>query len=121
MNLNESFAVLKVNASMDFTDIRRSYIDLVSVWHPDRFLHNERLRNIATAELKQLNIAYEIIEKYFKINSECASKVSDSVTIVRCVNCGTKNRIPNKAQHGTIVKCGRCRKNPFERNYKNTQ
>lgn len=44
-------------------DLKQAYKDLVQVWHPDRFTHNQRLQDKAETKLKQLNKAYEILER----------------------------------------------------------
>jgi hypothetical protein len=54
---------LTPNASQDHA--REAYRDLVQVWHPDRFVHNERLRSQAEAKLSDINSSYEVLEAYF--------------------------------------------------------
>lgn len=39
-------------------DYRRAYKDLVEVWHPDRFPHNERIQLMANERLKEINEAF---------------------------------------------------------------
>jgi len=51
---------LKAGASPD--EIKQAYRDLVKVWHPDRFGHDERLRLIAQDKLKEINGAYEFLQ-----------------------------------------------------------
>jgi hypothetical protein len=41
--------------------LRQAYHDMVKVWHPDRFAHDERLRHIAQDKLKEINGAYEFL------------------------------------------------------------
>jgi hypothetical protein len=41
--------------------LRQAYHDMVKVWHPDRFEHDERLRQIAQDKLKEINGAYEFL------------------------------------------------------------
>lgn len=43
--------------------MKQAYRDLVSVWHPDRFANNPRLRKKAEEQLKLINIAYQNIRK----------------------------------------------------------
>src|SRR5579859_5071668 len=42
-------------------EVKQAYRDLVRVWHPDRFSHDERLRQIAQDKLKEINGAYEVL------------------------------------------------------------
>src|ERR1051325_1034488 len=48
---------LKPNANLD--SVRHSYRQLVKVWHPDRFAHDQALQALATDKLKKINAAYE--------------------------------------------------------------
>ena len=42
-------------------EAREAYVDMVRVWHPDRFTNNPRLRKKAEEKLKEINIAYSEI------------------------------------------------------------
>lgn len=58
--LEDSYAVLEVDRSAPAAEIRQAYLDLVKVWHPDRFLEDSpRLRRKAEEKLKAINQAYE--------------------------------------------------------------
>ena len=43
-------------------EVKQAYRDLVKVWHPDRFAHDERLRLKAQEHLKEINGAYELLQ-----------------------------------------------------------
>jgi len=59
-NLAECYAVLEVEPSATAAEIREAYLDLVKVWHPDRFQgESPRLRRKAEAKIKAINEAYE--------------------------------------------------------------
>lgn len=58
--LSESYAVLELDPSATAEEIKNAYLDLVKVWHPDRYLkESPRLRRKAEEKLKQINLAYE--------------------------------------------------------------
>ena len=40
-------------------EVRRAYLDLTKVWHPDRFAQEPRLKERAEAQLREINEAYE--------------------------------------------------------------
>jgi len=61
---------LEVNSSPE--QVKQAYRDLVRVWHPDRFSHDERLRLIAQEKLREINGAYEVLKAAF---FECADSV----------------------------------------------
>ncbi|MDB6123316.1 MAG: heat shock protein DnaJ domain protein [Pedosphaera sp.] len=54
---------LEVGSSQE--EVKRAYRDLVRVWHPDRFAHDERLRIVAQDKLKEINGAYETLNAKF--------------------------------------------------------
>ena len=49
-------------------EITQVYKDLVNVWHPDRFVNNQRLQKRAEEKLKEINGAYEYIKSFFSQN-----------------------------------------------------
>ncbi|HEX4647155.1 MAG TPA: J domain-containing protein [Verrucomicrobiae bacterium] len=53
--------VLGLEAPASPQQLKNAYRDLVKVWHPDRFSHDERLRLIAQEKLKEINRAYEFL------------------------------------------------------------
>ncbi len=58
-DLSSSYAVLDLAPGAMAEDIKAAYVDLVKVWHPDRFQHeNDRLRQRAERQLKRINEAY---------------------------------------------------------------
>jgi len=58
-DLNHCYNVLDLAPGAAAEDIKAAYVDLVKVWHPDRFQHeNDRLRQRAERQLKRINEAY---------------------------------------------------------------
>ncbi len=55
------FEILETEPDASIDDIKQAYRDLVNVWHPDRFLHNARLKQKAEEKMKEINKAYNII------------------------------------------------------------
>lgn len=53
--------VLGLEPGTSLEEVKSAYRDLVNVWHPDRFGHNERLRSKAEEQLKEINRAYEYL------------------------------------------------------------
>ena len=64
--LARSYQVLGLQSDVTAEEARQAYRDLVNVWHPDRFGHDERLRLKAQEKLKEINAAYEIIKASFR-------------------------------------------------------
>ncbi len=53
---------LDLAADADWSQIRRSYRDMVKVWHPDRFQHDKELCERARRMTVEINLAYEQLE-----------------------------------------------------------
>ena len=58
MTISEAFAVLGLKGRVTRSEVRNAYLDLVKVWHPDRFGTDPRLQAKAQAQLKAINAAY---------------------------------------------------------------
>ena len=61
MDYKECLEVLELNKNASLSQVKQAYKDIVSVWHPDRFSNNPRLRLKAEEKLKKINKAYEIL------------------------------------------------------------
>src|SRR5947208_13566799 len=60
-DLEDCYKTLELEPGASSDEIKRSYRELVKVWHPDRFAGNQRLQQKAQEKLKQINLAYERI------------------------------------------------------------
>ncbi len=61
-DLAEQFAILDLEPNASSEELRAAYLDLVKVWHPDRYQHESaRLRKRAEEKLKAINRAYDLI------------------------------------------------------------
>ncbi len=63
--IREALATLGLPPRATRDQIHSAYRDLVQVWHPDRFAHNPRLQDAAQAKLREINKAYDLLERYF--------------------------------------------------------
>ena len=64
-DLTHFYQVLGLKPGATFEEVKTVYRDLVKVWHPDRFSHDERLRLVAQEKLKEINGAYKMLEAHF--------------------------------------------------------
>lgn len=122
MKLNEAYLILKVDSTYSYDEIKKSYKDLVQIWHPDRFTGKERLKKKATDELKLINQAYELIISHIKENASnyhAESTDDNRFEIITCINCGTKNRVNVTEISRNDIICGRCNKNCKIKSYQN--
>jgi len=51
-------------------DLKEAYRDAISVWHPDRFSANARLKMKAEKKAAQINEAYEIVAAHIARRNE---------------------------------------------------
>ncbi len=64
MDVHRAYKVLGLFPGASKEEVRGAYRDLVQVWHPDRYSHNERLQQKAQRNLKRINEAFEILKDY---------------------------------------------------------
>lgn len=57
--LTECYDRLGLTPGASPEELKEAYRDLAKVWHPDRFLHDPRLRAKAQEKLKEINEAYD--------------------------------------------------------------
>jgi hypothetical protein len=63
MTESDALRILHVNRGASQAQIRQAYMDLVKVWHPDRFQHDARLREKADRTLRSINEAYAALQR----------------------------------------------------------
>ena len=64
MKIDRCYQILELDRKASLDEARQAYKDIVSVWHPDRFSHNPRLKEKAEKKLKEINTAYEQIASF---------------------------------------------------------
>ena len=57
--MDRYWSILGMKPGASHEEIKQAYHDLVKVWHPDRFSHDEKLKQKAESKLKEINEAYE--------------------------------------------------------------
>lgn len=60
-DLSECYRILDLAPGATQEEVKRSYRELVKVWHPDRFANDPELQKKAQEKLKLINLAYERI------------------------------------------------------------
>lgn len=64
MDIRKCFETLEIDRGSSLEEARQAYKDLVTIWHPDRFSRNPRLREKAENKLKEINAAYEAVSEF---------------------------------------------------------
>jgi ribosomal protein S27E len=112
MDISTAYKTLDIPMNTPPREIKAAYLNLVEVWHPDRFVGKPELYSQATEKLKTLNVAYETIKRHssfrVKLNrqaSKAAPPPKNPFVLVRCVHCTALNRVVG-FRKGLV--CGRC-------------
>jgi curved DNA-binding protein CbpA len=66
MDVRRSLQLLELEEGASMEEVRRSYRELVRVWHPDRFAGDSGLKRRAEERSKQLNVAYETLKHHLE-------------------------------------------------------
>ena len=61
MDRLEAFRILETQPTASHAEIRKAYMDLVQVWHPDRFVGDPRIQAKASDKLALINEAYSCL------------------------------------------------------------
>jgi tetratricopeptide (TPR) repeat protein len=59
---HDSYRLLEVSADASSEEIRRAYLFLVNIWHPDRFVHEPVVQSRVEEKLKSINEAYHRVK-----------------------------------------------------------
>lgn len=72
-----------LDSKATLNDLRDAYHDLMMVWHPDRFTHDERLRRKAEACTKDLNQGYELLSVYLDLKERPSTSKTKKASRVK--------------------------------------
>jgi preprotein translocase subunit Sec63 len=61
MEIRRCYELFELKSGASIGEVTRAYRDLVDVWHPDRFSHNQRLQKRAEEKFKEMNKAYNTL------------------------------------------------------------
>ena len=69
MTLNEALKILKLNKNFTEEELKKSYRNLVSKYHPDNFPEGTKENLEATEKIKKINEAHDFIKNYLDNNN----------------------------------------------------
>jgi tetratricopeptide (TPR) repeat protein len=61
--IQASYRLLEVSPDASPVEIRKAYLFLVNIWHPDRFVHEPAVQERVAEKLKEINEAYQRIKE----------------------------------------------------------
>jgi len=96
MDIEQSFEILELDRGASTDEIKQSYKDIVTVWHPDRFSNNPRLKQKAEEKLKEVNVAYDTLKSYLSSEQRMEPKQEKTEANVKTE---TVKKTKNKAQY----------------------
>ena len=101
-DIRDCFRILDLEPGASFEDVKRSYRELVRVWHPDRFRSDPKLQAKAEEKLKQINLAYERLCK--EAAAEGSHKAAATKTKAATNPAPERTRPEDEATHVPPVK-----------------
>lgn len=83
MDTLRALRVLGLPPGATADEIQAAWRDLARVWHPDRFPHDERLRQKAGENLQRINAAHDALRDYDPaVTPKLAARVRESMAII---------------------------------------
>ena len=64
-DLKRCYEILEIKPDSTYEEAKLAFRDLVSIWHPDKFSNNSRLKEKAEEKLKDLNAAWRQLQAFF--------------------------------------------------------
>lgn len=66
MTVQEALTVLEIRSEPTAKSVREAYLEMVKVWHPDRFPDDAKFRVRATRKTQEINSAYGVMQEHFR-------------------------------------------------------
>jgi WD40 repeat protein len=74
-NIAQYYAVLSIDSAASSETVKQAYRNLAKIWHPDRYVHDPRLKAQAEIEIKKINQAYAAIKSYLELEHNTVEKI----------------------------------------------
>ncbi len=95
------YKVLNVSTDIEWSELRKQYKKLAHKWHPDRYKEGSNEKQIANDKIKQLTVAYQQLENFYKKHGELPTFETPSPT-----RPAQKNTTPRSTTKPTTKKNG---------------
>ena len=74
-NIAQYYAVLSIDSAASPETVKKAYRNLAKIWHPDRYVHDPRLKAQAEIEIKKINQAYTAIKSYWELEHNTLEQI----------------------------------------------
>ena len=64
MDIHRAYKIFGLEPGASKEEVHGAFRDLVQVWHPDKFAHDEKLRQKAQRNVKRINAAFQVLKDY---------------------------------------------------------
>ena len=74
-DIAQYYAVLSIDSAASPETVKKAYRNLAKIWHPDRYVHDSRLKAQAEIEIKKINQAYTAIKSYWELEHNTLKQI----------------------------------------------
>jgi len=89
-DLKRCYEILEIGPESTYEEARTAFRDMVSIWHPDKFTHNLRLKQKAEEKIKLINAAWEELQPFFLQNNNNTTEISGKELVVSAATCSPR-------------------------------
>jgi formylglycine-generating enzyme required for sulfatase activity len=106
-DLKRCYEILEIRPGSTYEEAKLAFRDMVSIWHPDKFSHNSRLKEKAEEKLKLINAAWEQLQAFF-CQKEDAAAERPRLELAEPANARTTGERKHRQREGKTAR-GDCR------------
>jgi len=106
-DLKRCYEILEIRPGSTYEEAKLAFRDMVSIWHPDKFSHNSRLKEKAEEKLKLINAAWEQLQAFF-CQKEDAAIEQPRLELAEPARSRTTEESKHRHQEGKTVRGDRC-------------
>lgn len=98
----ECYQILRSSPNSSWADLRKTYKKSIQKWHPDRFDDVSKEKLAAEHKIKEINHAYNQIQKYYKANNTLPPIEQSPARKVETTETQNESAVPEKKQEAVI-------------------
>ncbi len=106
-DLKRCYEILEIRPGSTYEEAKLAFRDMVSIWHPDKFSNNSRLKEKAEEKLKLINAAWEQLQAFF-FQKEDAAVEQPRLELAEPAKSRTTGESKHRHREGKTVRGDRC-------------